>query len=79
MNSKVVSKELIERSITDEFEEAYVFSDKTAHLLNKVEQYFCNDLVSKGMDVRFNDLHILAKGESNTVFSHLRANLQVET
>lgn len=78
MNSKVVSKELIERSITDEFEEAYVFSDKTEHLLNKVEQYFCNDLANKGMDVRFNDLHILAKGESNTVFSHLRDNLPID-
>ncbi len=79
MNHKVVSKELIERSLTDEFEEAEIFSAETEHLLNEVERYFANDLTSKGIHVRFNDLHILAKGKSNTVFSHLRANLPVET
>lgn len=78
MNNKVTSRELINRNLTDEFDEAEIFSAETEHMLNEVQRYFAKDLVNKGMEVRFNDLHILVKGESNTIFSHLRDNLPVD-
>lgn len=78
MNNKVISKKLIERTLSEEFDEAEVFTAETEHQLNEVEQYFARDLKTKGMDVRFNKLHILVRGESNTVFSYLRDNLPMD-
>lgn len=78
MNDRKKDGELTKKALTEEFWEAEVFNDETESQLNEVERFFANQLKEKGMEVRFNNLHILAKGESNTVFSHLRSNLPID-
>lgn len=75
MNKRTIDRTLTKKALTEEFEEAEVFGEDTKHLLNEVEKVYAEILSGKGMEVRFNDLHILAKGDSNTVFTHLRSNL----
>ena len=55
------------------WEEATPFDNQEG--FTEPELYFINELLSRGFEVRFNETHILCKGESKYFFTHLRINL----
>ncbi len=64
--------------MTTEFFDAEVYSDETSHQLTETERNFIELLLEEGVkEVRFNDLHILAKGEGS-VITHLRSSLPMD-
>jgi hypothetical protein len=61
--------------LADEFNDALEYDETTAPLLSEAERYYADQLIKRGLKVRFNEIHILSQGESQTVFSILRSNI----
>ncbi len=79
MNHRGMSKKnkshLTKEFLATEFDEARDYDESTAVSLSKKECFYADQLVRRGMKVRFNEIHILSKGESSTVFSILRETI----
>lgn len=68
-------REIKKRYIAEEFSEAFEFNDETRSHLNEKEQFVADQLVEKGYEVRFNEVHILHRQNGSEVISILRSNL----
>lgn len=61
--------------IFQQFENATTFSDKTRDQLTEKEQFYSDDLISRGYEIRFDDKKIFNRKADGKPISILRLNI----
>jgi len=69
-------KNIVKNLFSAEFSDAFEYSEQTKYQLTEREQFYADELIKQGYEVRFNETKVFnRKGKSGNPVSILRNNL----